>query len=170
MWQYYGQQRPPFAERPAADQESVWDYPRPPALDLCKQLVEVSSAGVVIASTRNSLRVLETASPPTFCIPPADIRMDLLVPVSGSSFCEWKGAADYWALAEGNKTEAIGWSYPDPNAAFAAIRDWLCFYPGRIACYIDGERVRAQEGGFYGGWITSNIAGPWKGPPNTGHW
>ena len=88
----------------------------------------------------------------------------------GNSFCEWKGAADYWALAEGNNTEAIGWSYPDPKAAFAAIRDWLCFYPGRIECYIDGERVRPQEGGFYGGWVTSNIVGPWKGPPNTGNW
>jgi uncharacterized protein (DUF427 family) len=170
MWQYYGQQRPPFAERPAADQESVWDYPRPPALDLCKQLVEVSSAGVVIASTRNSLRVLETASPPTFYIPPADIRMDLLVPVSGSSFCEWKGAAQYWGLAAAPGGPAVGWSYPAPKPAFAALSGWLCFYPGRIECAVDGERVRPQEGGFYGGWVTDSIVGPWKGAPGTGGW
>ena len=170
MWNYYGQQRPDFATPPDEQQESVWDYPRPPAPLACDQLVEVKTGNTTIASSTRCIRILETASPPTIYIPPDDIALDQLMLMRGNSFCEWKGAADYWALAEGNKTEAIGWSYPDPKAAFAAIHDWLCFYPGRIACYIDGERVRAQEGGFYGGWVTSNIAGPWKGPPNTGHW
>ena len=145
MWNYYGQQRPDFATPPDEQQESVWDYPRPPAQLACDQLVEVKTGNTTIASSTRCIRILETASPPTIYIPPDDIALDQLMLMRGNSFCEWKGAADYWALAEGNKTEAIGWSYPDPKAAFAAIRDWLCFYPGRIACYIDGERVRAQR-------------------------
>ena len=170
MWNYYGQQRPDFATPPGEQQESVWDYPRPPAQLACEQLVEVKSGNTTIASSTRCIRILETASPPTIYIPPDDIALEQLMLMRGNSFCEWKGVADYWALAEGNHTEAIGWSYPDPKAAFAAIRDWLCFYPGRIDCSIDGEHVRAQEGGFYGGWVTSNITGPWKGPSNTGHW
>ena len=170
MWNYSGQQRPDFATPPGEQQESVWDYPRPPAQLACEQLVEVKTGNTTIASSTRCIRILETASPPTVYIPPGDIALDQLKIKCAASFCEWKGAADYWALAEGNNTEAIGWSYPDPKAAFAAIRDWLCFYPGRIECYIDGERVRPQEGGFYGGWVTSNIVGPWKGPPNTGNW
>jgi uncharacterized protein (DUF427 family) len=170
MWNYYGQQRPDFAMPPGEQQESVWDYPRPPAQLECAQLVEVKTGNTTIASSTRCIRILETASPPTVYIPPDDIALDQLKIKCAASFCEWKGAADYWALAEGNNTEAIGWSYPEPKAAFATIRNWLCFYPGRIECYIDGERVSAQEGGFYGGWVTSNIVGPWKGPPNTGHW
>jgi uncharacterized protein (DUF427 family) len=170
MWNYKGQQRPAFATTPGEQQESVWDYPRPPAQLECEQLVEVKTGNTTIASSTRCIRILETASPPTVYIPPDDIALDQLKIKCAASFCEWKGAADYWTLAEGNNTEAIGWSYPAPKAAFAAIRDWLCFYPGRIECYIDGERVRPQEGGFYGGWVTSNIVGPWKGPPNTGNW
>jgi uncharacterized protein (DUF427 family) len=170
MWNHNGQQRPDFALPPDEQQESVWDYPRPPALLECGQLVEVKTGNTTIASSTRSMRVLETASPPTVYIPPDDIALEQLIRVRGNSFCEWKGAADYWALAEGNNAQAIGWSHPNPKPAFAAIRDWLCFYPGRTQCYIDGERVRPQEGGFYGGWVTSNIVGPWKGPPNTGHW
>ncbi len=169
MWKYSGQQRPDFADEPGPAQESVWDYPRPPALVDCDQLVEVRHAGQVIASTRRGKRVLETASPPTVYIPPDDINFDLLVRVPGSSYCEWKGAAEYWALADGSGP-AIGWSYPDPTPAFRAIAGWLCFYPGRVECTLDGERVRPQEGGFYGGWVTDAIVGPWKGQPNTGHW
>jgi uncharacterized protein (DUF427 family) len=170
MWNYYGQQHPDFATPPGEHQESVWDYPRPPALVECPQLVEVKTGNTTIASSTRCMRVLETASPPTVYIPPGDIALDQLVRVRGNSFCEWKGAADYWALAESNNAEAIGWSYPDPKPAFAAIRNWLCFYPGRIECCIDGERVRPQDGGFYGGWVTSNIVGPWKGGLDTGHW
>lgn len=169
MWNYSGQQRPDFAAEPKAGQESVWDYPRPPALVDYPQLIEVKAGGELVASSTSSKRVLETASPPTIYVPPHDIHFDRLMRVRGSSYCEWKGAAEYWALA--NSTGgAVGWSYPNPNAAFAAISDWLCFYPARVECFIDGERVRPQEGGFYGGWITANIVGPWKGAPNTGHW
>ena len=170
MWQYYGQQRPDFAAVPAAGQESVWDYPRPPALVSCMQRVEVKHGAVVIAASSAAVRVLETASPPTVYIPPADIDFTTLTAVGGSSVCEWKGAARYWALASEPGAPPVGWSYPQPRPAFAAIRDFLCFYPGRVACFLDTERVRPQEGGFYGGWVTDNIAGPWKGGPNTGHW
>jgi len=169
MWKYTGQQRPDFAEIPGEGQESVWDYPRPPALVACEQRVEVRAGSALIASSSKPKRVLETASPPTIYIPPEDIRFQHLERVAGSSYCEWKGAAQYWALAKDTRT-AIGWSYPEPNPAFAEIADWLCFYPGRIDCYLDGERVRPQEGGFYGGWVTDNIVGPWKGLPNTGGW
>ena len=170
MWKYNGQQRPDFALPPGEQQESVWDYPRPPALVACEQLIEVKTGNKTIARSTRCMRVLETASPPTVYIPPDDIALDQLLLVRGNSFCEWKGAADYWALAEATNAQAIGWSYPDPNPAFAAIRDWLCFYPGRVECYLDAERVRPQEGGFYGGWVTDSIIGPWKGAPNTGHW
>ena len=169
MWQYTGQQRPDFAEEPGDHQESVWDYPRPPALVDCDQHVQVVAGGEIIADTRRSKRVCETASPPTFYLPPQDINFEALVTVPGSSYCEWKGTARYWALAE-KPGEPVGWSYPEPTPAFAQLRDWLCFYPGRIECLVDGERVRPQEGGFYGGWVTDNIVGPWKGSPGSGNW
>ncbi len=169
MWNYTGQQRPDFADPPVAGQESVWDYPRPPALRDCDQLVEVKAGGKLIASTRNARKVCETASPPTYYIPPVDIDLEQLVATAGSSYCEWKGAASYWALRD-DPGAAIGWSYPNPTPAFAEVKDWLCFYPGRIACFVDGERVRPQEGGFYGGWVTDNIVGPWKGAPGSGGW
>lgn len=168
MWQYTGQERPEFADAPGDGQESVWDYPRPPALVNCAQAVEVKDGSVVIARSSRAKRVLETASPPTVYIPPEDIDFEQLMPIAGSSFCEWKGAASYWALK--GSGQPIGWSYPDPNVTFAEIAGWLCFYPGRIECYLNDERVRPQEGGFYGGWVTDNIVGPWKGPPGTGHW
>jgi len=170
MWEYNGQRRPSFAEQPGPEQESVWDYPRPPALRNSNQLVEVKNGSVVIASSERSARVLETASPPTVYLPPEDVNMDLLQPIPGESFCEWKGAAAYWGLKTNPNQAAIGWSYPDPSAPFAILRDWLCFYPGRVACFIAGERVRPQEGGFYGGWVTDCIVGPWKGAPGRSHW
>lgn len=169
MWNFNGQQRPEFAAGLGAGQESVWDYPRPPALVDCSQLIEVKVGDQLVAHSIRSKRVLETASPPTIYIPPNDIQFERLTRIAGSSYCEWKGAAEYWALADFTGA-AVAWSYPNPNAAFAAISDWLCFYPARVECYIDGERVRPQEGGFYGGWVTDNIVGPWKGKPNTGHW
>ena len=169
MWNFNGQQRPEFALEPGEGQESVWDYPRPPALVECPQLIEIKAGAKLLARSTRGKRVLETASPPTVYIPPDDIDLDQLIRVRGNSYCEWKGAADYWALADSSRP-AIGWSYPNPNPAFSAIRDWLCFYPGRVEAYLDGERVRPQEGGFYGGWVTDNIVGPWKGSPNTGDW
>jgi uncharacterized protein (DUF427 family) len=170
MWTYRGQQRPDFAEEPGPGQESVWDYPRPPAIDPAPQAVKVSAGERLLAGTQNALRVLETASPPTVYLPPEDVNFDLLRPVAGRSFCEWKGQAQYWALADSRDGVAIGWSYPAPTNAFKAIAGWISFYPGRVACLLNNERVRAQEGGFYGGWVTDNIKGPWKGQAGTGGW
>lgn len=169
MWQYTGQQRPPFAIEPGPAQESVWDYPRPPGLVPDSRRVLVYQEEHIIADSQRSVRILETASPPTFYIPADDIDMDALVNASGSSFCEWKGQARYWALKT-QSDSVVGWDYPQPTPAFAEIADHLSFYPGRLACYVDDERVQAQTGGFYGGWVTSEIIGPYKGEPNTGHW
>jgi uncharacterized protein (DUF427 family) len=114
------------------------------------------------------VRVLETASPPTFYIPPDDVERERLVPVRGRSHCEWKGEARYWALEPDG--EPVAWSYPDPYPEFAVIRDWLAFYPGRVECRVDGERVRPQPGRFYGGWITDELVGPFKGEPGSEGW
>jgi uncharacterized protein (DUF427 family) len=119
-----------------------------------------------------ALRVLETASPPTFYLPPPDVRMELLRPASGASRCEWKGTAQYWSLRtpEGARVEEAAWSYPEPFEDFAALRDHLAFYPDRVDCALDREEVRAQAGGFYGGWITRDVVGPFKGDQGLGGW
>ncbi len=170
MWQYTGAERPSFAENPGPGQESVWDYPRPPALVPCEREVVVLAGGVELARSSRCFRVLETASPPTYYLPETDVQLDLLVMVAGSSFCEWKGAACYWTLADGSAPEPVAWSYPDPSGRFEPIRSALGFYPGRVECTVDGERVRPQPGHFYGGWVTGELVGPWKGEPGTGHW
>ena len=170
MWQYTGQQRPEFAPEPGPGQESVWDYPRPPALVRSAALVEVFNGGQLIAATRKCLRVLETASPPTYYLPPECIAWEQLVKMQTSSFCEWKGEASYWALAASPDGGAVGWSYVEPGKHFAAIAGWLSFYPARVVCLVDGERVRPQPGRFYGGWVTDSVVGPFKGEPGTLHW
>ena len=170
MWDYRGQKRPPFADLTQAGQESVWDYPRPPKLKPFSGTVEVFANDTLLARSADTLRVLETASPPTIYIPPQDIDMSLLTRAAGNTFCEWKGSASYWKQVNDPEGIAVAWSYREPFPAFAKIRDYLCFYPGRIACYIDGERVQPQPGEFYSGWITAAIAGPFKGEPGSGHW
>ncbi len=172
MWKYTGRERPPFADTTDEGQESVWDYPRPPALEHDDRLVEVrlEELEVEIASSRRTIRVLETASPPVFYIPTAGINMGLLTPARGSSLCEWKGEARYWALIEYPELGPVGWSYPKPTPEYEEIRGYLSFYPGRVECYVRGERVRPQPGGFYGGWLTDDIAGPVKGEPGTEGW
>ncbi len=170
MWVFDGARRPPFAVEPGPGQESVWDYPRPPRVVPDGRHVTVSVGGVPIASTRRALRVLETASPPTFYLPPADVDMRLLVPAPGRSYCEWKGVASYWLLAASPGAGPVAWTYADPAAGFVAVRDHVGFYPARVDCHVDGERVRPQPGGFYGGWITRDIVGPFKGEPGTSHW
>ena len=169
MWKNIGETRPDNAIEPGPGQESVWDYPRPPALKRDNRLVEVKDGDTVIAKTTAAFRVLETASPPTFYIPTDDIDMEQLVATPGSSICEWKGMAQYWALAR-EPALPIAWSYLQPRPRFDRIQRHVAFYPGRIECHVDGERVRPQAGGFYGGWITSDVVGPFKGEPGTGHW
>lgn len=171
LWEHTGEQRPPFAREPGPGQESVWDYPRPPALDPDDRPVRVVAGDIVIAESRSAIRVLETASPPTFYLPPDDVNRDLLRRARGSSHCEWKGEATYWRLDDrAAASQAIGWSYERPEPRFAAIAGFLSFYPGRVACFVDDERVRPQAGGFYGGWVTDEIVGPYKGEPGTGAW
>jgi len=168
MWKFSGQNRPDFAIEPAPGQESVWDYPRPPAIVDCDRLVVVAAGPTAIARSNRAVRILETASPPTIYLPPEDVDFACLTEVPGSSFCEWKGMANYYALAAGAR--AIAWQYRAPLRAFAAITDYLCFYPGRVDCTLDGERVEPQAGDFYGGWVTADIVGPFKGDLGTGNW
>ena len=171
MWQYRGQERPPFAKEPRPGQESVWDYPRPPAIRVDKRRVEVRLGDLVIADSRQNYRILETASPPTFYIPPHRVHMELLRSNVENSVCEWKGVARYWALKIPQPpSQSVGWNYPNPNPEFAAIAGYFSFYPARVECFVDGERVRPQPGEFYGGWVTSEIVGPFKGEPGTLQW
>ncbi len=170
MWSYRGQRRPDFADTPGPGQESVWDYPRPPVLVNCHSLVEVFDGDARIAHTRGALRVLETASPPTYYLPADDVDWSRLARTVDRSYCEWKGEASYWRLADEAAGRPVAWRYENPSERFAAIDGHVSFYPGRVACYVDGERVQPQPGEFYGGWVTSRIAGPFKGGPGTGHW
>jgi uncharacterized protein (DUF427 family) len=170
MWQYRGQKRPDFAVEPVAGQESVWDYPRPPKLAPDGRLVEVYYGNQAVASSNETYRVLETASPPSFYIPPKDVNWELISVTPGSSVCEWKGVAKYWTLSSNPKVGVVGWSYSDPTPAFEQIRDYISFYPAALVCHVSGERVSAQPGQFYGGWITKEIVGPFKGGPGTEYW
>ena len=158
--------------KPKPGQESVWDYPRPPRLEPERRRVRVEFNGVTIADSTGAMRVLETSHPPGIYIPPQDIVAGVLQPNAMATMCEWKGRAAYWDLVVGDRAaEAVGWSYPSATPAFAAITNYISFYPGRVdACYLDDEQVIAQEGNFYGGWITGEIVGPFKGAPGTWGW
>ncbi len=151
--------------------ESVWDYPRPPAVVSCERRVRVTHAGRTVAESDRALRVLETASPPTIYVPPEDVRAELLEPTEGHTVCEWKGQASYFDVAhEDGRAERAAWTYAEPKDAYPELRDHIAFYPGRVECYLDDERVRPQAGDFYGGWITDEIVGPHKGEPGTEGW
>ncbi|HTU61201.1 MAG TPA: DUF427 domain-containing protein [Polyangiales bacterium] len=171
MWHWVGDIRPPFAVAPGPGQESVWDYPRPPRVAADAREVIIKVGSTVVARTRSALRVLETASPPTFYLPVSDIDMRVIEPAGGSSHCEWKGAARYFDVRTAHEVlSAVAWSYAEPYPEYAALRDHLSFYPGQIECTVDGARVKAQPGGFYGGWITPEVVGPFKGDPGSGGW
>ena len=173
MWLFTGKSRPAIAEPTVAGQESVWDYPRPPRMELDPREVKVSWNGIEVLHTRRAWRVLETASPPTFYLPFADLlRPGWLQRSESSSYCEWKGRAVYWDLCDdqGRRLAKAGWSYPEPTSGFTELKDCLSFFPALLHCTVGGETVRRQEGGFYGGWVTSEIVGPWKGPPGTSGW
>lgn len=153
-------------------EESVWAYPRPPALEPVDKPVRIVFNGREIAHTTGAYRVLETSHPPVYYIPPQDIAEGVLVEAGGGSWCEWKGRARYWTLTVGDRVaERVGWSYPDPTPDFAPIRDYVAFYAGPMdACTVGGVTVTPQPGGFYGGWITPEIKGPFKGGPGTMGW
>ena len=162
----------PQREIPGPGQESVWNYPRPPRLEAVPARIVVELGGVVIADTSEGFRVLETSHPPTYYLPPGDWRPDSLEPVEGSSFCEWKGLARYWTVVGGSRREeAAAWSYPAPTPPFAAVADHVAIYCARTdRCTVDGVVATPQPGGFYGGWVTSTVVGPFKGVPGSWGW
>ena len=170
MWNYTGKQRPAFALEPADGQDSVWDYPRPPRVERCMREVLVLHDRLELTRSRNALRVLETASPPTIYVPVADLDMTQLAATPQTSFCEWKGMASYLVLAGRADSTPVAWFYRQPNAAFTMLKDHIAFYPGRVQCFLDGEEVQPQHSEFYGGWITDDIVGPFKGDPGTQGW
>ncbi|HSO08015.1 MAG TPA: DUF427 domain-containing protein [Pelomicrobium sp.] len=153
-------------------QESVWDYPRPPRLERVERRVRVVFNGLTIAETTSAWRVLETSSPPTYYIPPEDVEPASLEPAAGQSLCEWKGVARYFdVVVGGRRAERAAWAYPEPTPAFRDIAGHVAFYAGPMdACYVGDEKVRPQPGRFYGGWITGEVVGPFKGEPGTESW
>ena len=153
-------------------QESVWSYPRPAIAEPSPARVTIEHCGVVIADTCASVRTLETSHPPSYYIPRDNIAPDILRRAAGSSFCEWKGSAAYWDVVIGDIVlSRVGWSYADPTPGFATLRDHIAFYAGPFdRCTVDGEAVVPQPGNFYGGWITSALAGPFKGVPGSLGW
>ena len=152
--------------------ESVWDYPRPPRVELSPRHIRVVFNETTIAETNRAFRVLETSHPPVYYIPPEDVQKQFLSPSDNQSYCEFKGLATYYILKVVERVvKNAAWSYHNPSSGYESIKDHLAFYPGRVdACYVDDERVQAQEGDFYGGWITSDIEGPFKGGPGTAGW
>lgn len=162
----------PSRVEPGPGQESVWDYPRPPRLEPVAERLRVTFAGEVIADTVRGYRVLETSHPPGYYIPPDDCAEAHLRQSANRSFCEFKGEAAYWDIVVGAAvSRAAAWSYPKPTAAFADLKDHRAFYASRVdTCFVGDEQVQAQDGDFYGGWITSKVVGPFKGPPGTRFW
>ena len=162
----------PQPEPPGPGQESVWGYPRPPRVEPSTAEIEIRLGGEVIARSRSSYRVLETSHPPSYYVPREAFADGVLRPVEGTSFCEWKGRASYYDLVTPARTaQRAAWTYPSPTSGFEVIRDHLAVMPGLVdACLVDGEVARPQEGGFYGGWITSRVTGPFKGGAGTRGW
>ncbi len=158
--------------QPGPGQESVWDYPRPPRLEPVSARLRVVLGGITVAETTRGFRVLETSHPPNYYFPPEDVAEGALEPAKGTSFCEWKGRAHYFTVRGGERVAPqAAWGYTTPSEAFAPIADHVAFYVAPMdACFVDDELVTAQPGGFYGGWITSAVVGPFKGDPGTRGW
>ena len=150
----------------------MWDYPRPPRLEPVTRRIVVEVGGVVVADTAAAYRVLETSHPPTYYLPPGDWLAGALEPAAGGSFCEWKGQAAYWTVIGGDRREdAAAWSYPEPTPGFTPLRDHIAVYCARMdRCTVGGEVATPQPGGFYGGWVTPKVVGPFKGVPGSWGW
>jgi uncharacterized protein (DUF427 family) len=157
---------------PGPGQESVWDYPRPPRIEAVPDRLRVVVGRVAIANTTRGFRVIETAGAPVYYFPPEDVRLDLLRTGARRTTCEWKGTARYHSLRLGERAiDDVAWSYPEPLPAFEAIRDHVAFYAGLVdEAWVGDERATPQPGGFYGGWITSRVVGPFKGEPGSFGW
>ncbi|WP_207346362.1 DUF427 domain-containing protein [Arthrobacter sp. E3] len=164
--------RRPKPIKPDAGQESVWDYPRPPRAESRSERVVVRLGGQVIVDTTDAVRVLETSHPPVYYMPLDAFPAGVLDPVHGTSFCEFKGEAHYFnVLAGGVRVPRGGWTYPEPSRGFEALSTRVALYPGYMdSCEVNGEQVTFQAGDFYGGWITKNVVGPFKGGPGTAGW
>lgn len=157
---------------PGPGQESVWDYPRPPRIEAVRSQVEVNFAGETIALTLEPLRVLETSHPPGYYFPPSSVVPGRLFPTEHRTWCEFKGEARYFTVAlKGEVAPNAAWCFPEPLPGYEAFAGYFSFYPSRMdACYVDGEFAQGQAGGFYGGWITSTVVGPFKGDPGSTGW
>jgi uncharacterized protein (DUF427 family) len=157
---------------PQPGQESVWDYPRPPRLEKVDKSIRILFQGETLAETTGAYRVLETSHPPVYYLPPGDIKMQFLQVASGGSYCEWKGKALYYhLLGAAGLIKNVAWCYPLPTPGFQPIANYIAFYAQPMdGCYVDGEKVTPQPGDFYGGWITANIVGPFKGVPGSSGW
>ncbi|MEO8522809.1 MAG: DUF427 domain-containing protein, partial [Acidobacteriota bacterium] len=150
---------------------SVWDYPRPPRIASDVREVVVRVGAHEVARSRRSVRLLETASPPTFYVPPDDVRMEFLQMEGGVSRCEWKGEAHYWSvIVPGRRVNAAAWMYEDPLPGYELLRGYVAFYPSLVECTVDAISVVAQPGRFYGGWVTPELVGPFKGEPGSEGW
>ena len=170
-WQWRGQAKPPFAVVPGPGQVSVWDFPRPPRVQPDTREVVVRWGGIELARSKRCLLVCETAHPPSFYLPWDDVDRAYFERAQGGSFCEWKGPATYWTLVNGDDQLAgQAWSYPQPMAGAEALADCVACYPALLDCQVDGARVVPQPGGFYGGWITPELVGPFKGGPGSTGW
>jgi uncharacterized protein (DUF427 family) len=163
--------RPDSIVVPGPGQESVWDYPRPPRLESAGARIRAELGGVTLADSVRALRVLETAGPPVYYVPPEDCDARYLEPVERTTLCEWKGVARLWTVRVGDAlAREAGWSYPDPFEGFEALRDHLAFYPRKRACFVGEERAEPQPGAYYGGWVTRSVVGPFKGEPGSEDW
>ncbi len=171
-WRAFPRIRPASIIRPGPGQRSVWDFPRPPRIEPVTLPVRVEFGGRVIASTQRALRVCETASPPGYYIPPDDVDPEAVLASTRTSFCEWKGEARYWTVrTDGRVAKDAAWSYPQPYPEFGILRDYFAFYPRRMdGCYVGGEGVEPQPGFYYGGWVTRDLVGPFKGVPGSEAW
>jgi uncharacterized protein (DUF427 family) len=150
----------------------VASFPRPPAIERVTDPIRILLAGQTIAATSTAWRILETHHPPSYYLPRAAFLEGALTPAAGTSFCEWKGVATYYTVSAGSRREPrAAWGYADPSPAYASLRDHVAVYAGRMdACFVGGEQVTPQPGGFYGGWITADFIGPFKGGPGTMGW
>ncbi|QGJ70006.1 DUF427 domain-containing protein [Planctomycetales bacterium 10988] len=157
---------------PGPGQESVWDYPRPPRWEASEKRICVEFHGLILAETNRAIRVLETSHPPVYYLPPEEVKLEVLKSSRRRSFCEWKGQAAYYDLNwKDHFVPQIAWYYPEPNASFQCLKNYLAFYPSKVTkCSVDRKVVKAQEGDFYGGWITKDIVGPFKGGMGTMGW
>ena len=153
-------------------QESVWDYPRPPAIERVTDCIRIEFGGEIIVETQHAWRVLETSHPPNYYLPVRDFCAGTLRSAGGRSLCEWKGLAHYYDIVMGaGESRQAGWGYADPVKEFEMLRDHVAIYAGRVdACYVGDDRVVPQPGGFYGGWITPDVVGPFKGEAGTEWW